>query len=69
MIIDITGVQLTPGNNGEEYKGNGKHLDEYGILIECCCDECDYLICCTSDDVNCDECMDKDCPRKVNTLY
>ena len=46
MIIDITGVQLTPGNNGEDCKGNGKHLDEKGILIECCCDECDYFLLC-----------------------
>lgn len=43
MIIDITGIELTPGNNGEDCKGNGKHLDENESLIECCCEECDYL--------------------------
>ncbi|MBQ8538961.1 MAG: hypothetical protein IJ433_04855 [Ruminococcus sp.] len=64
MIIDITGVQLTPGNNGEDCKGNGKHLDENGILIECCCDECDYLLCCTSNDVDCSKCTDANCPMR-----
>ena len=24
MIIDITGIELTPGNNGEDCKGNTK---------------------------------------------
>ena len=65
MIIDITGIELTPGNNGEDCKGNGKHYDANGNLIECCCDECDYLLCCTSDGVNCSECMDNNCPRKT----
>ncbi len=65
MIIDITGVELTPGNNGEDCKGNGKYQDSYGNLIECCCDECDYLLCCTLDKVKCSECTDIDCPRKT----
>lgn len=65
MIIDITGIELTPGNNGEDCKGNGKHIDEKGNLIECCCDECDYLLCCIGDNVNCNECSDSDCPRKI----
>ncbi|MBE6734812.1 MAG: hypothetical protein E7563_05680 [Ruminococcaceae bacterium] len=69
MIIDITGIVLTPGNNGEDCTGNGKHFDEYGNLIECCCDECNYLLCCTSDNVNCSECTDRDCPRKIATIY
>ena len=46
MIIDITGIELTPGNGGKDCLGNGEHVDEKGNLIECCCDECDYLICC-----------------------
>lgn len=35
MITDVTGIELTPGNNGEDCKGNGKHFDENGNLIEC----------------------------------
>ena len=65
MIIDITGIELTPGNNGKNCKGNGEHFDEQGNLIECCCDECDYLLCCTSDNVDCNECKDYECPRKT----
>ena len=44
-VIDITGVELTPGNP-DECLGNGEHLDNVGVLIECCCDECDYLMAC-----------------------
>jgi hypothetical protein len=44
-IYDVTGVLLTPGK-AEECLGNGKHVDEKGDLIECCCDECDYLMLC-----------------------
>ena len=44
--IDITGIELTPGKP-KECKGNGEHVNSSGELIECCCDECDYLaICC-----------------------
>lgn len=64
MIIDITGIELTPGNHGEDCKGNGKHIDENGNFIECCCDECNYLFCCISDEVNCSECIDSPCLRK-----
>lgn len=38
-IIDITGVELTPGNP-TICLGNG----EQGF--ECCCDECDYFLLC-----------------------
>ena len=38
-IIDITGVELTPGQP-TVCLGNG----EQGF--ECCCDECDYLMLC-----------------------
>ena len=38
-IIDITGVELTPGNP-IVCLGNG----EGGF--ECCCDECDYFLLC-----------------------
>ncbi len=68
MIIDITGIELTPGDNGNYCKGNGEHFDEHGNLIECCCDECDYLLCCTSDNVSCSECIDYECPRKNKTV-
>ncbi len=46
MLIDITGIMLTPGNNGEMCLGNGKHFDKDGKLIELCCDECHYALCC-----------------------
>ena len=38
-IIDITGIELTPGNL-TVCLGNG----EQGF--ECCCDECDYFLLC-----------------------
>ena len=38
-IIDITGVELTPGEP-DACLGNG----EQGF--ECCCDECDYCLLC-----------------------
>ena len=46
MIIDVTGIELTPGNGGKDCKGNGRHFDENGNTYECCCDECDYMLCC-----------------------
>ena len=38
-VIDITDVELTPGN-ARDCLGNG----EQGL--ECCCDECDYYLLC-----------------------
>lgn len=38
-VIDITGIELTPGAPGV-CLGNG----EQGF--DCCCDECDYLLLC-----------------------
>ena len=38
-VIDITGVELTPGEPAV-CLGNG----EQGL--ECCCDECDYFLLC-----------------------
>ena len=46
MIIDVTGVELIPGNGGADCPGNGECVDQNGNKIECCCDECDYMICC-----------------------
>ncbi len=59
MIIDITGIVLTPGNNGENCLGNGKHFDKDGNPIEACCDECDYAICCLKG--KCELCERKIC--------
>jgi len=60
MIIDISGVVLTPGNYGLDCLGNGTHNG-----IECCCDECDYLLCCTGthDHSECLTCSDQACPH------
>lgn len=44
-VIDITGVELTPGKP-DECLGNGEQIDENGEPIECCCDECDYFLAC-----------------------
>ena len=63
MIIDITGTIITPGNCGDVCLGNGLHDD-----IECCCDECDYMICYleTHDPKDCLRCKDKRCPHSPN---
>ena len=41
-VIDITGIELTPGEPNA-CLGNG----EQGF--ECCCDECDYYLLCFSE--------------------
>lgn len=64
MIIDVSGVILTPGDNGANCDGNGEHFDKNGNLIECCCDECDYLLCCVGKEV-CEKCDDVKCPKSV----
>ena len=63
MILDISGVMLIPGNLGTDCLGNGTHPG-----IECCCDECDYLMCCLEDHnpTECKTCTDMDCPHSVN---
>jgi len=43
MTVEITKAGMIPGNHGKDGPGNGKHRDENGNVIECCCDECDYL--------------------------
>ena len=65
MILDITGIELTPGNNGENCFGNGKHYHKDGSPIECCCDECDYMQCCfiMNSFNNCKICDDTKCPH------
>lgn len=66
MIIDITGTILIPGNDGKDCPGNGVHVDEKGEPIECCCNECDYLICCCEEykQIKCMDCTNSDCPRR-----
>lgn len=65
MILDVTGVELIPGNNGENCPGNGKQVNSLGLPIECCCDECDYFLCCleTHTEDACKECSDHNCPH------
>ena len=60
MIVDVTGIELTPGEFGKDCLGNGKHEG-----IECCCDECDYFLCCIDKDYrqNCIDCESTDCVR------
>lgn len=64
MIVDVSGVILTPGNYGENCMGNGEHFDDEGNLIECCCDECAYLMCCAYES-KCENCEDNKCPRAI----
>jgi len=66
MIIDITGTVLTPGNLGRDCLGNGCH--EEGV---CCCDECDYMLCCLPehDSGICLTCKDRECPRANTAVY
>lgn len=65
---DITGIELTPGNYGQDCMGNGEHYDEKGNIIECCCDECNYLKCCFDRDYlrDCLECNDMNCSENKN---
>ena len=49
-FIDVTGIKLTPGNEGKDCLGNGFHYDENGNKIECCCNECDYMMKCLTEE-------------------
>ena len=62
MIVDITGTELIPGNQGKDCPGNGLSKENL-----CCCDECDYMLCCLADQTEeqCILCTDQDCPRSV----
>lgn len=68
MIIDVTGITLTPGNGGKNCLGNGKHKDMFGNTIECCCDECNYYLCCCENHTaeECKNCYDEKCPLNTN---
>lgn len=65
MIIDVTGTILIPGNDGKECYGNGMHFDWRGNPIECCCDECAYMMCCMEEHNpnECKNCADSECPN------
>lgn len=62
MIVDVSGTVLVPGNGGADCPGNGSGVDDKGALIECCCDECDYMQCCY-EACSCAGCTDPLCPR------
>ena len=47
MIIDVTGIELIPGKRGKRCPGGGNCKDGNQEVI-ICCNECDYLVCCTS---------------------
>ena len=66
MIIDTTGKLLTPGKNGKDCLGNGNYRDFSGKAIECCCDECDYYMCCIENsEEDCKSCDNKECPNAL----
>ena len=46
MFTDITGISLIPSVQGQHCPGNGMTRDKNGNLIECCCDECDFMLEC-----------------------
>ena len=62
MIVDVSGIELTPGNHGRDCAGNGE------ANAECCCDECNYLLCCLTLQwkENCNLCEDAECPRRAS---
>ncbi len=64
IYVDITGVILTPGNCGKDCRGNGKHTTIFGEEIECCCDECAYMMDCLFNPSydKCSKCREEDCP-------
>ena len=70
MIRDVTGTKLTPGNLGKDCLGNGKHFDKNGKRIECCCNECDYYMCCIEEhsEKECESCNCFFCPHCKNKL-
>lgn len=64
MIQDITGLELIPGDCGTYCPGNGQHQDFEGVMLECCCEECDYFMCCGESlpKLECKTCRDPYCP-------
>lgn len=68
IIIDSSGVILTPCNKGQNCRGNGFGKNSFGFSIECCCDECGYALCCTDDHTveDCVSCTAYECPLNSN---
>ena len=71
MIVDVTGTILTLGNHAKDCLGNRLHP-----LFPCCCDECDYMLCCMENHnpLRCSTCKDNRCPntkpvQKTNILF
>lgn len=67
MITDNDNLALMPGNNGNDCPRNGNHVQANGQLIECCCDECDFMMCCLEAHTEeiCEVCNNYRCPRTV----
>jgi len=65
MYIEVDRIMLVPGNYGKDCPGNGLHKDSNGNIIECLCDECDFLLCCTEENYKeaCEGCPETECPR------
>lgn len=63
MIIDSNGIMLIPGNFGNYCPGSWEFAG-----LDCCCDECDYMLCCleTHDPKECLTCQDLHCPHSPN---
>ena len=61
MIVDCTGIELIPGNHGADCPGSWEHAG-----MDCCCDECDYMLCCMEKNWKelCRNCQDRCCPRR-----
>jgi len=64
MIIDVSGIVLVPGICGEDCPGSWENAG-----IDCCCDECDYMMCCleTHNPEECRTCEDQECPHSLNS--
>ncbi len=60
MIIDVTGIPLIPGNCGKDCPGSWEYAG-----LNCCCDECDYIMCCQDAHTaeECQICSDQHCPH------
>ena len=63
MYCEEYDFKYVPGNGGRDCPGDGRHKDAFGNLIECQCDECDFLLCCIDDDFekDCTDCREYEC--------
>lgn len=71
MIFDVTGMELVPGNHGIDCPGNDMYYDAVNNPDACCCNECDYYLCCITKDYQkmCQSCDEYDCPRKEQSEH